>query len=393
MNISTETFEFIAKYQAYPPAEVALLAGKSAGVDTQFAVAQIAGRQAIAHKVPSWHSVEGLIYPPHLSIEQCSSEKTARYKSSLLSGETLLDLTGGFGIDCAFLSQQFERITYVERQPHLCEIAAHNFPLLGLGHIAVKNGDGIEYLNEVDAVDCIYLDPARRDDRGGKTVRIEDCTPDIKASIALLLKKASRVMIKLSPMLDATMALKDIPQTKELHIVSVMNECKELLLIATRTPCPKQTIHCINITKDDTMETFVFDRETEQRAACTYTDKVETYLYEPNASILKAGAYKSIAAKYALRKLHPNSHLYTSTEQIASFPGRTFCVEASFPLNKKELKSNLAGIEKANLTVRNFPASVAELRKKLKLKEGGDVYLFATTLADERRVVVRGRRG
>lgn len=394
MQISQETLQFINEHVQDDVRLLALQAKKFPEVDINTAIVQIAGRQAAADKIPAWHATEGIVYPRHLSLEQCSSELTARYKASLAKGETLTDLTGGFGIDCAFLSAGFRQATYVECQEELCEIASHNFPLLGLNHITVCHQDAVEHLHDMPPVDCIFIDPARRNEHGGKTVAIADCEPDVSALEEELLSKATRVMIKLSPMLDLTLALKDMKHVAEAHIVSVNNECKELLLIVTHaanTQRPAVPIVCINLTSRETQR-FVFTREEEQAAECAYTDRIGKYLYEPNASILKAGAFRSIASRYGLQKLHPNSHLYTSDLPVEGFPGRSFEVESTFPLNKKEIKEALAGIRKANLTVRNFPASVAELRKRINLAEGGDDYLFATTLNDGKKVVIRGRK-
>lgn len=394
MQISQETLQFISEHAQDDVRRLALQAKKFPGVDMNTAIVQIAGRQAAAEKIPSWHATEGIVYPRHLSLEQCSSELTARYKASLAKGDTLTDLTGGFGIDCAFLSAGFGQATYVERQEELCEIASHNFPLLGLNHIAVCHEDAGEHLRSMPPVDCIFIDPARRNEHGGKTVAIADCEPDVATLEEELLSKATRVMIKLSPMLDLTLALKDMKHVAEAHVVSVNNECKELLLITNKTENGRQPsvpIICVNLTTKETQR-FAFTREEEQTAACVYTNRIGKYLYEPNASLLKAGAFRCLASRYALQKLHPNSHLYTSDLPVEGFPGRSFEVESTFPLNKKEIKEALADVRKANLTIRNFPAPVAELRKRLKLAEGGDEYLFATTLNDGKKVVIRGRK-
>lgn len=390
MTVSAATRQFINEHRHDNVRELALQGRKYPDVDMPFAITQIAGRQAAADKIPSWSATDGLLYPKHLSMEQCSSEATATYKASLLKGNTFADLTGGFGIDCAFISRNFAKAVYVERQTELCDIAKHNFPVLGLNHIQVINSDGVEYLRQMEETDCIFLDPARRNEHGGKTVAISDCEPDVAELSPLLLSKAKRIMIKLSPMLDLSLALHDLPSTDEVHIVSVANECKELLLILNKERKGEEvTIHCINIGKDNTQQKFSFTRKEEQEAACTYAVQTGGYLYEPNASILKAGAYRSIAKAYKLDKLHPNSHLYTSDAYISDFPGRIFRIENTFTLNKKEVKEHLQGTEKANITVRNFPVTVAELRKRLKLKDGGDIYLFATTLADERKVLIK----
>ena len=389
--ISPETRQFINEHQSDDVRNLALQARKYPDVDIPAAITQIAGRQIAAEKIPSWKEIDDIWYPKHLSLEQCSSEITARYKASLLQGESLADLTGGFGIDCSFLATGFRSATYVERQAELCAIAAHNFPALDLNHISVRNDDGVAYLEAMSPVDCIFLDPARRNEHGGKTVAISDCEPNVAKLEGLLLSKANRIMIKLSPMLDLSQALKELPHTQEVHIISVNNECKELLLLLGQTAPEEIPVHCVNLSTKGEQEKqlFVFTREQEQHSECSYTDTLGNYLYEPNASLLKAGAFRSIAAAYSVKKLHPNSHLYTSETQIEGFPGRTFRIINRCSLNKKEIKENLSDLKKANITVRNFPATVAELRKRIKLAEGGDTYLFASTLNDGQKILIR----
>lgn len=390
IQISPATQAFIREHQTDDVRTLALQASKYPGIDMPTAITQISGRQIAAEKVPTWKSTEGIRYPKHLSMEQCSSEITARYKASLLTGTSLTDLTGGFGIDCTFLSAGFQRVTYVEQQEELCEIAAHNFPLLGLNHISICHEDGIEYLQKMPQTDCIFLDPARRNEHGGKAIAIADCEPDVARLETRLLEKAERIMVKLSPMLDLSLALQELPHTTEVHIISVDNECKELLLILGHTPPAHVPIHCVNLsTKAHDPQRFTFTREEEALAACTYTDSAGQFLYEPNASLLKAGAYKSLAQAYSLAKLHPNSHLYTSDTLRNDFPGRIFRVNHQYGFGKKEMKEMTTEVKKANITVRNFPASTNELRRRLKLAEGGDVYLFATTLGNEKKILIQ----
>ena len=392
MQLSSETLRFIEENVRADVRSLALQAKKYPQVDMAMAVVQIAGRQIAEAKVPSWYRTEGLLYPKHLSMEQCSSEVTALYKAGLVEGETFADLTGGFGIDCSFLSRKFKQADYVERQEELCDLACHNFPLLGL-NVRVHNEDGVAYLNQMTLVDCLFLDPARRDGHGGKTVAISDCEPDVSALEELLVEKARTVMVKLSPMLDLSLALKTLKHVHEVHVVSVNNECKELLLLLRKEPVPSEIkIHCEQIVNTCEHQHFVFTQEQERASDCPLATQVEAFLYEPNASILKAGAYRSLTQAYPLKKLHTSSHLYTSPDFIEGFPGRKFKVEAISNFGKKELKAFLQGMEKANLTIRNFPSSVTELRKRLKLKEGGEDYLFATTLADENKVLIKCRK-
>ena len=304
MQISPETQQFIREHQADNIRTLALQASKYPNIDMPTAITQIAGRQIAAEKIPSWKEIEDIWYPKHLSLEQCSSETTARYKANLLQGGSLTDLTGGFGIDCSFIASGFQSVTYVERQEELCEIAAHNFPILKLNHITVRNEDGIAYLKAMSPVDCIFLDPARRNEHGGKTVAISDCEPDVAELEELLLSKANRVMVKLSPMLDLSLALKDLRHAQEAHILSVNNECKELLLLLGQEVPTEIPIHCVNITTKGEREEqhFVFTREQELQNECTYTDTLKNYLYEPNSSLLKAGAFRSIATAYLVEK-------------------------------------------------------------------------------------------
>ncbi len=397
IQISPETQLFIREHSSDDVRALALQAKKYPDIDMPTAITQIAGRQVAAEKIPSWREMEEIWYPKHLSLEQCSSETTARYKARIFQGDSLTDLTGGFGIDCSFLAAGFKSATYVERQEELCEIAAHNFPILNLSHINVRNEDGVAYLQTMSPVDCIFLDPARRNEHGGKTVAISDCEPDVAGLEELLLSKAKRIMVKLSPMLDLSLALKELKHTQEVHILSVNNECKELLLLlgqeapTEQAPPEEIPIRCANLFTKGAQEEqhFAFTREQEQHSQCTYTDSLGDYLYEPNASLLKAGAFRSVAAAYSVRKLHPNSHLYTSDTFIGNFPGRIFRIVNQCSFNRKEAKESLADLKKANVTVRNFPATVAELRKRLHLTEGGDTYLFASTLNDGRKVIIR----
>lgn len=398
MVINDATLQFIHEHRTDDVRALALRARNHPQVDMPIALTQIAGWQQARDKVPAWAAVDGIVYPPHLSLEQCSSETTARYKAELLSSasmESLTDLTGGFGIDCSFLASHFRQVAYVERQEVLCEAARINFPLLGLEHIAVHRSDAVDYLRSMAPTDWIFIDPARRDGHGGKTVAIADCEPDVAALEEELLQKAPRVLVKLSPMLDLTLALHTLNHVTQAHIVSVNNDCKELLLLLERdaavTP-DDVPIHCVNLSVHKAeRQVLTFTRATEKRLLATYTPEVQSYLYEPNVSVLKGGPYCTLCHRYPVAKLHPNSHLYTSDRYLPEFPGRRFAVTGCCGFNKKEVKALLGDAVKANLTVRNFPASVAELRKRLKLTEGGDTYLFATTLSDDRKILIACR--
>ena len=394
IQISPQTARFIAEHRHDDVRMLSLKASRYPDVDMAEAVVQIAGRQIAEKKVPLFAETEGILYPRHLSMEQCSSEQTARYKATLVGGETFADLTAGFGVDCSFLARNFKCADYVERQEVLCDLARNNFSVLGLNHIRVHQADGIDYLQQMDKVDCLFLDPARRDGNGGKTVAISDCEPDVCRLEPLLVEKGDVVMVKLSPMLDMASALNDLKHVRQVHVVAVNNECKELIILlkkpneAGNCVDNEKTIVCEQAVNNSASQHFSYTLSEEKNAVCTIADKVGTYLYEPGAALLKAGPYKLLSARYGVGKLHPNSHLYTSAQAV-DFPGRCFRVIAVSGFGKKELKDFMKGVEKANLTIRNFPSSVAELRKKLKLKEGGNLYLFATTLADGEKVLIK----
>ncbi len=370
--------------------QLALRGTKDPEVDLPFALDQIAGRQTARHKLPSWAAIDGIVYPPHLSMEQCSSEQTARYKASLIgSGGMMVDLTGGFGVDFSFLARGFQRAVYVERQEYLCAIARENFRLLGLSQAEVVCGDSTDYLQAMSPVDFIYADPARRDNHGARTYGISDCTPDVLALRDLLLSKARQVLLKLSPMLDWRKAVSDLGEqyVREVHIVSVGNECKELLLLMTPTPAPaprEGRLFCVN---NDTC--FEVPLPLSLQTPLPWGGVGGGLLYEPNASIMKAGCFTELSQHYGVAPIAHDSHLFVSADHVGGFPGRSFQIDAVTTMNKRDLKETLQGLTQANITVRNFPLSVAELRRRLKLSEGGSTYIFATTLATgDRRLFV-----
>ena len=495
-NHSTEimnqaTLDFIRQHQDDDVRQLAFLGSKYPEVDMPFALDQIRGRKMARVKLPRWASIDGIIYPPHISMEQCSSEQTALYKAELaarllglspsssenreekekesenasnlhlseicefagkgtvdsefakneatckkqqilteseenvneikeephegdFSEETgFVDLTGGFGVDFSYIASRLGvKSMYVERQAHLCEAAKENFGRLGLKNAIVKNGDGIEVLHsfaskkEAAASDSlgitedqsqsllktnlglklIFIDPARRDDAGNKVVSLKDCTPDVTLLQEEMLSKADYVIIKLSPMLDWHRAVSELNCVQEVHIISVNNECKELLLVLSARNMGNLRIYCVN-----DAQSFVCDEsdmETSSVKIAPSTLEEMQYLYEPNASLMKAGCFGVLSGRYDARMLSKNSHLFVSLEPIEAFPGRSFRIIAISSFNKKELKRHLSGITKANIATRNFPLSVAELRKRLKLKDGGETYIFATTLSDESHVLV-----
>ena len=510
-NHSTEimnqaTLDFIRQHQDDDVRQLAFLGSKYPEVDMPFALDQIRGRKMARTKLPRWASIEGIIYPPHISMEQCSSEQTALYKAELaarllglsssssengqekekesenasnlhlsencefagkgavdsefakneatckkqqilteseenvneikeephegdFSEETgFVDLTGGFGVDFSYIASRLGvKSMYVERQTHLCEAAKENFGRLGLKNAIVKNGDGIEVLHSFalkkdDAASeslgiteeqsrsllktklglkLIFIDPARRDDAGNKVVSLKDCTPDVTVLQEEMLSKADYVIIKLSPMLDWHRAISELSHVREVHIISVNNECKELLLVLSARNMGEMEassadgevkhagnlrIYCINDAQSFVCEDL--DMETSSVKIAPSTLEEMQYLYEPNASLMKAGCFGVLSERYDARMLSKNSHLFVSREPIAAFPGRSFRIIAISSFNKKELKRQLSGITKANIATRNFPLSVAELRKRLKLKDGGETYIFATTLSNESHVLV-----
>lgn len=495
-NHSTEimnqaTLDFIRQHQDDDVRRLAFLGSKYPEVDMPFALDQIRGRKMARVKLPRWASIDGIIYPPHISMEQCSSEQTALYKAELAArllglspsssengeekekesenasnlhlseicefagkgavdsefakneatckkqqiltelGENVneikeepyegdfseetefVDLTGGFGVDFSYIASRLGvKSMYVERQAHLCEAAKENFGRLGLKNAIVKNGDGIEVLHsfaskkEAAASDSlgitedlsqsllktnlglklIFIDPARRDDAGNKVVSLKDCTPDVTLLQEEMLSKADYVIIKLSPMLDWHRAVSELNCVKEVHIISVNNECKELLLVLSARNMGNLRIYCVNDAQSFVCDEL--DMESSSVKIAPFTLEEMQYLYEPNASLMKAGCFGVLSERYDARMLSKNSHLFVSREPIAVFPGRSFRIIAVSSFNKKELKRHLSGITKANIATRNFPLSVAELRKRLKLKDGGETYIFATTLSDESHVLV-----
>ncbi len=392
--LTEDTIAFVNDHAEDDVRALALQAARYPKVDMQAAIVQIAARQTARSKLPTWWGTQGIRYPHHLSMEQCSSEVTACYKASLIpqglrDGGSLVDLSGGFGVDFTCMAEGFDEATYVEHNEELCALASHNLPLLGLPDARVVCADAVEYLAGMSHRQVLFVDPARRDSQGRKTVAISDCEPDIARLCSLLVEKSELVIVKLSPMLDISLALSELPTVREVHVVAVGGECKELLLLMDRDACSAETrIVCVNLPANMPVvwpSPFQFDREEEDKAECPLTSTVGAYLFEPHAALLKAGAFRSVAARYDLQKLHPNSHLYTGNLPLADFPGRSFEVITCGNFGKHGEKRLFRYGKKMNLTVRNFPASVAELRKRLKLADGGDLYLFATTLANEEK--------
>ena len=509
------TAEFIQEYREKDTRQLALRSARFPDVDMPYALDQIKGWQTARRKLPTWAACDGIVYPPHLSMEQCSSEPTAQYKLNLAmewscriessefrvesseegvesserevesserevesselrvensegevnnfsSGQPatlnsqlstlnsqlstpnlqlstlnchasrMTDLTGGFGVDFSFTSCAFASATYVERNAQLCHMVEHNLPLLGIDNAKVVCADAVDYLSTLDMQTMIFLDPARRDQHGAKTVMLADCTPDVVQLLPQLLKKSRFTMLKLSPMLDWHKAVEDLQGTvREVHIVSVGGECKELLLVLSEEIESELKVFCADLEAGGSGEAGLsggsssssssslssepsFPRTPSSPSAPSHpsthslsaslfvyapsasrpapNSKLKTqnskFLHEPNASIMKAGCFDELAAAYGVSPVSRNSHLFLSAEPVDGFPGRSFSIERVTTLNKRELRQALAGIEKANIATRNFPLSVAELRKRLKLKDGGDVYIFATTTAEDEHLLL-----
>ena len=412
--MNDNTLLYIKQHRNDDVRQLALQATRNTDIDLPFALDQIAGWQTARHKLPTWAATDGLVYPPHLSMEQCSSERTARYKVEVLrrifsltapqTSETqqtwaapqaqdslkpssMADLTGGFGVDFSFLAPHFNYATYVERNARLCQGAEHNFALLGLNHAQVVCAEAEQYIDEMQPVSLIYLDPARRDAQGGKTVAIAQCTPDVAALLPRLLEKAQAVMVKLSPMLDWHKAIADLNNhIASIDIVATHGECKELLLVLRPHKSHEVWVTCVN-----DGQRFSFSTATPYASPVPLAQPLlqanekwrdtqgSLFLFEPNAAIMKAGCFAALAQSYGVRAVGANSHLFVGHHDISHFPGRRFAVTAVSTLNKQALKTVLAGVTQANVAVRNFPLTAEALRKKLKLHDGSDRYLFATT--------------
>lgn len=364
-------------------------------VDKMLVLNQIEARQLLSKKVPSWASNPDLLFPKHLSIEQCSSELTAKYKASIINGgDVFVDLTGGLGIDSYFLSEKFKTSYYVENQKELCDLAKHNFAVLGR-KITVVNADSESFLSGQIAANLvptlIFADPARRDIYNRKMVSLHDCSPDILDLLDNLFQQSKFVMIKLSPMLDISVIINELPNIAEIHIVAVKNECKEILVLL-RPDYNGNPLVISTEAKRSGEILFKFKQNEEQSAIPTFATTIKKYLYEPNAAIMKAGAFKLVSQRFGIDKLHINSHLYTSDNLIPDFPGRVFEVVGFAPFSKKIKKELLKDITEASVVVRNFPLSANELRKSLNLKESDENFVFGTTMQGEKKVLLLCKR-
>ncbi len=415
--IHMTTSEFIIQFRESDPRRLALQASRYPDVDMPFALNQIQGWQTAQRKLPSWAACDGVVYPPHLNMEQCSSEPTARYKQQVArrwveavqpdADTCMTDLTGGFGVDFSFTSRCFGSATYVERNASLCDVVSANLPRLGIQNATAKCAEAEDVLEQLEPQTMIFLDPARRDEHGAKTVLIADCTPDVCQLLPRLMAKSQFVMLKLSPMLDWHKAIVDLDgKVREVHIVSVDGECKELLLVLADNDTTDVQVFCVDIQSRPDSEgqyprsEFVYSIATNAQeevvennsklenstSAQPTNSKLKTqnskFLHEPNASVMKAGCFDEIARAYGICAISRNSHLFLSDREIDGFPGRSFAIDAVTTMNKRQLRQTLSGMKQANIAVRNFPLSVAELRKRLKLNDGGDTYIFATTTSE-----------
>ncbi len=392
MHLSPELKSFIRDHFHEDTDRLLLTASRYPEIDVPFAIMQILCRRQIREKLPSWFACEDLIYPSRLSAEQCSSEQTARYKQKLLKGGSFCDLTGGLGVDTHFFAQSASRALYIERYPDYCEAARHNFAVLETPHLqGVLQADVRTIVGKLEA-DTFYIDPARRNQANQRTFALSDCEPDILQIKDRLLTASRRLIVKISPMADPEQTLKLLPETSEIHIVAVKNECKELLFVLepeVEQEKGETRIHAVNLRSGLPAQEFSFQAREERDCPPAPTAQPGSYLYEPHAAILKSGAFKLTAHRYGLQKLHRHSHLYTSSAYVTGFPGRCFAVDEVYPYSGKQLKQLGKQFIHANITIRNFPQSVADIRKRTGIKEGGDIYFFATTLANEQKVLIR----
>ncbi|MGH1386849.1 THUMP-like domain-containing protein [Kordia sp.] len=384
--LTSEIQQFINDHLKTDPTKLLLKYKAISGIPFTEIIEQIQAKARCEKKLPTWFSTENIYFPNKLNIEQTSSEQTAFYKATLLQGSSLIDLTGGFGVDCYAFAEKFQKVTHCEISQQLSEIVTHNYGVLKVDNIQTVHNDGISYLQESSQkYDCIYIDPSRRNDAKGKVFLLEDCLPDVVSHQELLYSHADTILIKTSPLLDITNGLRALKHVKEIHVVAVQNEVKELLWLLDTNNNPEEVaIKTVNLTNTETLSyNFLLSEEKHQHVQYGLPKK---YLYEPNAAIMKAGGFSSVAYSFKLEKLHPHSHLYTSNTLI-DFPGRRFEIQKIVPFNKKIFKKEL-NLSKANITTRNFPVSVAAIRKKLTLSDGGVDFLFATTLLSENKVLL-----
>ncbi len=374
--------EFIKLNKNKSLPEIALQLSKTS-FDKEFILAQINGIQKAKNKLPEFYNTPDIIYPPKLSMEQCSSEKTGHYKSQLVNGESLVDLTGGFGIDSFYFSKEFNQVTHIEQNAELSEIAKNNFKLLKANNISTINSTAEKYIKNITKnVDIVYIDPSRRNENQ-RVFKLDDCVPNIIELAPEIFKIANKILVKTAPLLDIKQTLRDLKSVSKVWIVSVDNDCKEVLYLLEKDNTSKPTLQTINLTKNN--QEYCFNYEGESNSTVSYS-LPKKYLYESNSSILKAGAFNSICDHFSLNKIAPNSHIYTSEKLIEIFPGRIFKIEKAIPYSTKDFKN--LGIKKANISCRNFKDSVENVKKKLKIKDGGKHYIFATTGTNSKPILI-----
>lgn len=367
-----------------------LLQAPTENIDIKLCVTQIEGIKKAEEKFPSLIQSNELIYPKKINLEQTSSEQTAKYKASIFPlDSTLRDLTSGFGIDDIFFAQKLKKVYYHELDLTLAEIAEYNFQELGLTNIEVIKGNSLNMLKELEPTDIIYLDPSRRDENQKKVFLLEDCQPYVVDILPKLFEKANTIALKLSPMLDIKQAIRELINIKEIHIISVKNECKELFIVLEKGYNNEIEYHCINIETNQQTNQFIFkNSQTPPQLAPKSQLQRGVYLFEPNSSVMKAGGYHEICEHFEANKLAPHSHLFVSEKLIEDFPGRRFIIKTILPYNNKIIKTLSTRFPKANITIRNFPQNVSEIRKRTSVKEGGEEYLFFTTNSENEKIII-----
>ncbi len=383
LNLDNQSF--INKNINAKASRLILKGHKSTTATIQELVEQIEAKQKAKLKLPTWFNTANIYYPNKLNIEQTSSEITAQYKASFIKGNTLIDATGGFGIDAYYFSKQVANVTHCELNTKLSHIVSHNYKVLNALNINTINANGIEYIiNGTTVFDWIYIDPSRRHDTKGKVFYLNDCLPNVPKHLDELFKKAKNILLKVSPMLDISVGIAELNHIKNIHIIALKGEVKELLFELSYEYDGSITMSCVNILHTQ-IQQFSFKKDTEKELEIAYT-LPQKYLYEPNAAILKAGAFNNVAQQFKLNKLHKHTHLYTSN-QLIEFPGRTFKILEVLPFDKKIIKKKF-GQTKANISTRNFPITVQQLKTKFKIKDGGDTYLFFITNAEHQKVSI-----
>lgn len=382
--LDPEVQEFLRKNLKMSPAEVALRGSPFPGISSSELAQQLTGLQKAEKKLPGWFEQAQIYYPPKVNLEQTSSEITAKYKASLVKGERLIDLTGGLGIDDFYFAQNFKEVIHCELNTQLSEISAHNLKQLGTENVSFKNQNSIDFLkNSKTQYDFIYADPSRRDGSGGKVFRLTDCLPNIPENLEFLFSKSDKILIKTSPLLDLQAGISELKFVTEIHIVAVNNEVKELLWFLKKEECVSPKIKTLNFTKNNVEK---FDGIFNNSPTDVNYSLPKSFLYEPNSAIMKSGLFVEVAGQTQTSKLHPNSHLYTSDKEVV-FPGRKFKIIEIQEYKPSVLKKRFKNC-KANISVRNFPESVAVLRKKFKIKDGGKNYLFFTTNINNEKIVL-----